>query len=118
MHKDYKRLVENSSRSILFIHGIVGTPNHFKRFLPLVPEDQSIYNLLLDGHGKGVRDFSRSSMAKWEEQTARAVSELAESHEEIYIVAHSLGCLLAIEQSICNPKIKKLFLLQAPLRLF
>lgn len=117
MHKEYKRIVENSDTAILFIHGIVGTPNHFRTFVELVPEELTAYNLLLDGHGKGVRDFSRSSMKKWEIQVCRVVDELASKHDKIYIVAHSLGCLLALEQAVLNPKVSKLFLLAVPLKL-
>lgn len=118
MHKEYKRIVESSDKALLFIHGILGTPNHFKEFMPLIPENISVYNILLDGHGKGVKDFSKTSMHKWEKQVSFVVEELAKNHNEIYIIAHSLGCLLAIEQAISNPKIKKLFLLAVPLKLF
>ncbi len=117
MHKEYKRIVDHSEKAILFIHGIVGTPNHFNAFVPLVPENLSIYNMLLDGHGKGVRDFSRTSMKKWQNQVAAAVGELSKDHKEIYIAAHSMGCLLAVEQAIHNPEITKLFLLAVPLKL-
>ena len=71
MHKEYKRIVENSPKALLFIHGILGTPNHFDPFMPLVPENLSVYNMLLDGHGKSVRDFTKTSMEKWENQVAR-----------------------------------------------
>ena len=118
MHKEYKRIVPGSSKALLLIHGIVGTPNHFAPFMPFVRESMSVYNLLLDGHGKGVRDFAKTSMEKWESQVALAVEELAKEHREIYIAAHSLGCLLAIEQAVRNPKITKLFLLAVPLKLF
>ncbi len=118
MHREYKRIVERSDKAILFIHGILGTPNHFKHLVPLVPESISVYNILLDGHGKGVKDFSKTSMKKWEEQISIAVSDLAQKHNEIYIVAHSMGCLLAIEQVVNNPKIKKMFFLAVPLKLF
>ena len=118
MHKEYKRIAEHSDKAILFIHGILGTPNHFRAFVSLVPQDTSVYNVLLDGHGKGVRDFSETSMKKWETQISAAVQELAQDHKEIYIVAHSLGCLLAIEQAVSNPKITKLFFLAVPLKLF
>ena len=110
MHKEYKRIVANAEKAILFIHGIVGTPNHFKNLLPLIPDDLSVYNILLDGHGKGVKDFSKTAMGKWEAQVAAAVEELAKNHKEVYIVAHSLGCLLAIEQAISDCRITKLFL--------
>jgi len=117
MHKEFKRIVGNSDKAILFVHGIVGTPNHFKDFLPYVPKDISVYNILLDGHGKGVKDFSKTSMKKWEKQVTEAVEELEQDHKEIYIVAHSLGCLLAIEQAVCHSKVTKLFMLAVPLKL-
>ena len=118
MHREYKRIVGGSDRAVLFIHGIVGTPNHFKNFLPLIPENFSVHNILLDGHGKGVKDFSKTSMKKWEAQIHTAVNALAEKHNEVFIVGHSLGSLLALEQAIKNPKVSKLFLLAVPLRLF
>ncbi len=118
MHKEYKRIAEHPDKAILFIHGILGTPNHFAPFLKLVPQSFSVHNMLLDGHGKKVTDFSKTSMKKWENQVAAAVEELAQQHHEIYIVAHSLGCLLAIEQTVKNPKISKLFFLAVPLKLF
>ena len=117
-HKEYVRICDNSNIVILFIHGIVGTPNHFNEFVSLVPESFSVYNLLLDGHGKSVKDFSKTSMKKWEAQVASVVDELSLTHEKIYIVAHSLGTLFAIDQAIKNQKVCKLFLLAVPLRLW
>ncbi|MBQ7128963.1 MAG: alpha/beta fold hydrolase [Clostridia bacterium] len=116
-HKEYVRIIDYSKIAVLFIHGIIGTPNHFNEFVSLVPESFSVYNLLLDGHGKSVKDFSKTSMKKWEEQVASVVEKLSLTHEKIYIVAHSLGTLLAIEQYIKNKKVCKLFLLAVPLRL-
>ncbi len=114
-HKEYIRLCNNSNVAVLFIHGIVGTPNHFNDFIPLIPESFSVYNLLLDGHGKGVKDFSKTSMKKWEAQVESVVQKLSLTHEKIYVVAHSLGTLLAIEQATKNKKICNLFLLAVPL---
>lgn len=117
-HKELKRLVPGARTAVLFIHGIVGTPNHFAQFIPLVPDSYSVYNLLLDGHGKGVKDFSNTSMKKWEAQVSAAVRTLSETHDSIYIVAHSMGTLFAIEQAVADPKVKKLFLLAVPIKLF
>lgn len=117
MHQEVRRMIPGADRAILFIHGILGTPDHFLPLLALVPPEVSVYNLLLDGHGGGVRDFSRTSMAKWEAQVGAAVRELSLEHREIVIAAHSLGTLLAIGQAVRCPKITRLFLLAAPLRL-
>ncbi len=113
-HKEYKRLVPGAETAILLVHGIVGTPDQFDRFIPLIPEGVSVWTLLLDGHGKGVRDFSRTSMKKWEAQVEAAVEELAATCERVHIVAHSMGTLFAIEQVIKNPKVTSLFLMAIP----
>lgn len=118
MHKEYKHIVDGADTAVLFIHGIIGTPNHFKDFIPLVPKEYSIHNLLLDGHGKGVKDFSRTSMRCWKKQVNNAVDDLLKSHNQIIIVAHSMGTLFALQESVRNPqKIKSLFLLATPLKL-
>lgn len=117
-HKEYKRIVPEAETAVLFIHGIAGTPNHFKDFLPLVPKEFSVYNILLDGHGGKTEDFSKTSMKKWENQVDFTVSDLLKTHEKIIIVAHSLGTLLAIEQAVKEKRIEKLFLLAVPIKLF
>lgn len=117
-HKEYKRVVSEAETAVLFIHGIAGTPNHFKDFLPLIPKEFSVYNLLLDGHGRKTEDFSKTSMKKWKNRVDFAVSELLKNHKKIFIVAHSLGTLLAIEQAVKERRIEKLFLLAVPIKLF
>ena len=117
-HKEYKRIVPEAETAVLFIHGIAGTSNHFKDFLPLVPKEFSVYNILLDGHGGKTEDFSKTSMKKWENQVDFTVSDLLKTHEKIIIVAHSLGTLLAIEQAVKEKRIEKLFLLAVPIKLF
>lgn len=118
MHEAYWRLVENADTAVLFVHGIAGTPNHFRFFLPLIPDNVSVCALLLEGHGKGVRDFSRTSMDAWEQQVRSAVNALASCHTRIIIAAHSMGTLFAIEQAIREPKVTTLFLMAVPLRIF
>lgn len=116
-HQAYVRIRPDATTAIMFIHGIVGTPNHFNDFIPLIPESFSVYNLLLDGHGRGVKDFAKTSMKKWEAQVSSVVEELSLTHERIYIVAHSMGTLLAIDQAIAHNRICRLFLLAVPFKL-
>jgi len=117
-HQQIKRIVDGAKTAILFIHGIIGTPDQFNDLLPLVRKDISIYNILLDGHGKGVRDFSSTSMKKWEKQVENAVEKLALNHEKIIIVGHSMGTLFAIEQAIKCEKVEELFLMNIPISIF
>lgn len=117
MHEEYIKIKPNADTAVLFIHGIIGTPDHFVDFLPIVPEEYSVYNMLLDGHGKTVEDFCHTSMMKWKEQVSDVVKLLSESHSHIIIVAHSMGTLFAISEAVKNPDIvKELFLLASPMK--
>ena len=115
---EYVRMVDGAKRAIVFIHGIVGHSGFFKEYVDLVSDDTSIYNVLLDGHGKGVKDFSKTSMKKWENQVTAIVDKLSETHDEIYMVGHSMGTLLSIEQASKNQKVKKMFLMASPIKVF
>lgn len=117
-HEEYIRLVPGADTAVLFIHGILGTPNHFQKLIPLVPENCTICNLLLPGHGGTVDDFSRSSMEQWRKYVEEKIRMLLADHKRILISAHSMGTLLAIEQAVDKPQhIGGLFLLAAPLRI-
>ena len=114
--KEYRRIVNNADTAVLFIQGILGTPDHFKEFIPLIPENFSIHNIVLDGHGKGIMDFAHTSMRIWETQTEAVFTALAETHRNIILVGHSMGTLLSIDLAVKYPhKVSALFLLNVPL---
>lgn len=118
-HKEYIRISDNGNTAILMIHGIFGTPRHFDEIIPLVPEEWSVYNILLDGHGKGVKDFARTSMDKWENQVDCMFGMLYEKYDNIYVVGHSKGALLSLDISHkYADKIRAMILLAVPLRIF
>ena len=114
--EQYIRHVDGANTAILFVHGILGTPDHFKPFLPFVPTDWSVYNMLLKGHGGRVKDFSAASMAAWKQQVHDAVRELLETNDRIVIVAHSMGTLFAIQEAV-NAPVAALFLMNVPLKI-
>lgn len=109
-YREYIRQVDSSKMAVLMIHGIVGTPCHFRDLLPLIPEDWSVYNILLDGHGKQISDFARTSMKKWKEQVQSQLEYIFARHDKLVIVAHSMGSLFAIDAAIRYPdRIVQLF---------
>ena len=109
------RCIPGAKNAIVMIHGICGTPRHFDRFLPYIPENWSIFNVLLDGHGGTPKDFSRTSMQKWKEQIAGLLDEVSQSHSRIVIMGHSMGSVLAMEAAGRYPQVTGLFLLNVPL---
>lgn len=115
-HKEYIREIPGSDTVALCIHGILGTPDQFNPLLNQIPENWSVFNILLDGHGKKVQDFSHSSMKKWKAQVQRTLTYLSVRYSKIVIIAHSMGTLFAMQAACAgNKKIKALFLIDTPL---
>ena len=100
---EYIRKVDNAKTAVLFIHGILGTPYHFRDLLPLVPDSFSVHNLVLDGHGKDIEAFAQTSMKKWEAQAEKCFCDLADTHENVILVGHSMGTLLSIDLAMKHP---------------
>lgn len=114
-HEEYID-IKNSDTAILFIHGIIGTPRQFDFLVNELPENFSVYNMLLSGHGRGVKDFSKTNMKNWENEVKNALAFLRKDHGKIYICAHSMGTLLAIDEILADKSnIEGLLLLQVPL---
>lgn len=121
-HAEYRRIVPGADTAVLFIHGIIGTPDHFRILIPLeqrISDGWSVCNLLLPGHGAGVEEFAASSMDAWRGYVRSVFEELATHHERVIIVAHSMGTLFGIQLAVDFPeKVPLLFLLGVPLRPF
>ena len=115
-HKAYTRQ-GTGKNAVLLIHGIAGSPDHFRDLVPLIPESFSVCNMLLAGHSGTPRDFGHASMAKWKAQVADTLEDLLSRHEKVVIVGHSMGTLFAIRAAITHPdRIPALFLLNVPTR--
>ena len=119
-HKETVRIVDGAENAVLFIHGICGTPDHFRQLLPLeelVPNEWSLYNMLIEGHGKRVEDFSHSSMQKWKEYAFRIFNKLCATHKRVIVVGHSMGTLFALQMACANPeKVPFALLIASPMR--
>lgn len=116
-HRTYIKDISGSDTVVLFIHGFLGSTEHFERFIARVPEDISVYNILLKGHGGSVLDFGRASMSEWRKQVDDIVNELHKRYKKIYIVGHSMGTFFAMEAAIKYDTVKGIFLLQSPLKI-
>lgn len=115
-HKPYFRNRPHSPVAILMIHGILGTPRHFDWLIDSVPDEITVHNILLKGHGGSVRDFSDATMSDWKAQVEQALTTLESPGRKILIVGHSLGSLLAMDTAVRHPSICGLLLLNPPLQ--
>ncbi len=117
-HESFIRIVENADTAVFMVHGIMSTPRHFDFILPHIPADYSVCNILLDGHGGTVRDFSKTSMKKWRAQVLHHLTKLSKTHSKILVIGYSLGTLLTLELVEKFPQIKAMVLLNTPLKVF
>ena len=119
-HYETLRQVPGAKTAVLFLHGIAGTPNQFRKLMPLedlVPEDWSVFNIRYPGYGGTVKEFGRSNIDQWRDYARERFQELAQSHEQVLIVGHSMGTLFAMQLALYNPeKVAGLFLMNVPLR--
>ena len=117
-HEPYIRIAPGSDTAVLMVHGIVGTPRHFDGVLDAVPENWSVYNILLEGHGGSAKDFARASMDAWRRQVGSTLDALCVRYKRVFIVAHSMGTLLTIEATQKHTdKVAGMLFLASPLKI-
>lgn len=118
-HAPLKRIVPGARTAVLMIHGVNATPRFFDEFVQATPQDVSVHNLLLPGHGAGVLDFARTKKGAWRQHVAKALAELCETHEQVFLLGHSLGAALAIRcAERAGDPVKGMLLIAPPLRIW
>lgn len=117
-HAPMKRIVPGAKTAVLMIHGVNATPRFFDAFTAVTPQDVSVHNLLLPGHGAGVLDFARTEKDAWRRHVEQAMMELCETHEQVFLLGHSLGAALAIRcAEKVGGRVKGMLLIAPPLRI-
>lgn len=118
IHQESVRLVPGAQVAVLLIHGICGSPNHFRELIPLeetIPENWSVYNLVLPGHCASVADFAHSSMQAWKAHARQVFDKLCRDHEKVILVGHSMGTLFSVDLAIRRPnKVAFVFMIASP----
>ena len=117
-HQSYIRIVDGADTAVFMVHGIMSTPRHFDFILPYIPQNVSVCNILLDGHGSTVYDFAHTSMKKWKAQVLSHLTELSKTHSKIIVIGYSLGTLLTLELADKFKEVKAMILLNPPLKVY
>ena len=85
--------------AVLFIHGFNDVPAVWRRFAgPFVAKGFHVEALHLEGLGElRTRFFGGFPLARWQQAVTDRVNALAEAHDRVFLVGHSMGGALALD---------------------
>lgn len=104
------------SEAVLFLHGISGSPAHFREMAEaVVAAGYTARGVLLPGHGTKPRHLARVTWHDWYDHCAEEIRALKATHEAVHVVGYSIGAALAIELAAGEGGLGRLVLLSVPL---
>lgn len=98
-------------RGVLLVHGLTDSP-YFMRYLAEFFQQNGFraMAILLPGHGTQPGDLLDISWREWARAVAYGTDRLAEEADEIYLAGFSAGGTLSVYQSLCDERVRGLFL--------
>ncbi len=108
-----------SSKVIVFIHGFMGRSRQFEEIVSSLEGCGADLKLcVLDGHEKKTfQEFRQSSAKTWQSGADKFIDKLRADYDEILLVGHSMGGLIAVQSAIaCPEKIKGIVAIGFPVK--
>ena len=113
----YKSLGNTSGSPIVFVHGLGGSSEFYTPLIQSldIANSHSLHLLDLEGHGLSpTAPLNRLSIEAFAEDV-NGLFEAAKITSSATIVAHSMGCLIAVQFALAHPdKVSKLILIGPP----
>lgn len=96
--ESWKMIHKSQSKiAVLCCHGYAGTPGELTGVgLQLYNNGFDIYCPRLPGHGTKAKEFKKSKAKSWIDIEIVAYQYLMDNYDEVYIVGHSMGGLIAV----------------------
>lgn len=102
---------KGSPTGILLIHGFTATTTEVRLAAEQLHEiGYTVTGPLLPGHGTTPEDLNHVTWQMWMEKVKQFYEDLLRECEQIFVVAESMGSLLALELAVQHPEIKGLCL--------
>ena len=110
----YQKHGREEGQPILFVHCLGGTSEYYSPLLPQLEDTHSL--LLFDLEGQGMSPTSARSRLSISSFTSdmSAICQYAGVTTGLTVVAHSMGCLAALQFAINNPDLVKELVLMGP----
>ncbi|MEO8342912.1 MAG: alpha/beta fold hydrolase [Gallionella sp.] len=105
-------------RGVLLTHGLSDSP-YSMRYLAAFFQQNGfrVMAILLPGHGTQPGDLLTVSWHEWAATLAYGVDKLAEEVDEVYLAGYSVGGALSVYQSLCDSRVRGLFLFSPAFRI-
>lgn len=112
----YRRSGIRSGRPIVFVHGLGGTLDYFTPLIQTLrlEESHSLHSFDLEGHGLSPTSPVSSLTIQSFAQDVRGVFEHGRLSGKVTLVAHSMGCLIALAFVIEHPDLVSNLILIGP----
>ncbi len=91
-----RRHKDKAKRAVIGYHGYMGYAGEL--FLPLdllYQEGFDVFSPRYPGHGTSGEDFMSTDVSMWVEEAENAYRSIMDEYEEIYLIGHSMGGLMA-----------------------
>ncbi len=106
----------SGEEAVVFIHGISGSPAHFREMAENLAEaGYTARGVLLPGHGTKAEHLTRVTWHDWYDHCAEEIRALQETHRAVHVVGYSIGAALALELAAGLGSLGRLVLLSVPL---
>jgi carboxylesterase len=102
---------KGSPTGILLIHGFTATTAEVRPAAKKLHEaGYTVAGPLLPGHGTTPENLNHATWQMWMEKVKRSYEDLIRECEQVFVIAESMGTLLALELAVQHPEIKGLCL--------
>ncbi|EXJ64407.1 hypothetical protein A1O7_00743 [Cladophialophora yegresii CBS 114405] len=112
----YQRKGSDGGRPIYFIHGLGGTSEYFQPIITRLGDAWTYHLADFEGHGLSPTSAtSKLSIASLASDAYQVLSQAGINADAgLTVVAHSMGCLVAIRLALNHPDLVKTLILQGP----
>lgn len=112
----YRRTGSEASgvQQILFVHGLGGSSDYFTALVAKISKDNGVHLTDLEGHGLSPTSaLSKLSIQSFAEDLYGLVEKQGIS-SELVVVAHSMGCHVAVQLALSHPGLVSKLVLMGP----
>lgn len=110
----YKAAGTSSGKPTLFIHGLGGSHEYFEGLVEKLQSNRSLHLFDLEGHGLSPVQASATLSIGSFAADARAIAEQTGTSSKWTVIAHSMGCLVAMKLAAGNPGLIDELVLMGP----